>query len=256
MTIQGRHSREGHRWLPAILLALVVAGMVGAAGYVGWVIAPKSTPAVAAEHPTRVASDAKQASNAPDAGNAKAASNPPTVAGEPGHVALNQCQALFARQARVALVADASLDQWRLHIDAMNQLVAGDITLAQATKYWEDTRVGAHHNAREFRLLDAGLRASTLRCTVPDHLVGASPSTKQSLAGCETATNGFAKSMAAARVAVATWVHHIHDMNALRAGRITAAQATAMWTQSWHTGAHQLKHYDRRAARALHQDCG
>ena len=54
---------------------------------------------------------------------------------------------------------------------------------------------------------------------------------------------------------VETWLHHIHDMEALRAGRITPKRATAMWIKHWHIGARQLKTYDRMADHQAQQDC-
>lgn len=222
-----------------------MAGVVGAAGFTGWLIAHHAARPAAATTATNSTNAAREQ---PDSGI------PPTGSGALTDVALNHCQALFGRQVRVALAADGSLDQWRLHIQAMNSLVAGDITLAQATAYWNDTRIGAHRNANAFRRLDSMLRGSSLRCSVPaEHAAPVGANSR--LIGCRAATSAFAASMAAARVAVGTWVHHIHDMNALRAGRITPYQATTMWTESWHTGARQLKRYDRLAARALDRDC-
>lgn len=146
------------------------------------------------------------------------------------------------------------MDQWRLHIEVMNQLVAGDITLTQATDYWQQTRLGAHRKVDHFRRVDSELQPSAADCASPEG-VELRDEQRRRLDACRDATEAFSASLTAARVAIATWEHHIMDMDALRAGDITPAQATTMWLQSWKTGAHQLREYDKRAAVALHGHC-
>jgi len=239
MSTQGRHSRTDQRWVPAILLALVVGAMTAAAGVIGWNIADNRGAQQATDVP---------AGGGVPIGTVTSPTDGTSPAVTPGATELERCRSLWARQVQVELAGDASLDQWRLHIDAMNQLVSGEITLEQATQYWNDTREGAHSKAEAFRALDADLDDSAARCAGGK---GASRPVDK----CMTATSAFGESLAAARIAMASWEHHIHAMDLFRAGEITAQQATTMWMESWQTGADQLAAYDRRAAHALQQDC-
>jgi hypothetical protein len=42
------------------------------------------------------------------------------------------------------------MKQWRVHIQAMNELVAGNIWLAQVTTFWNRTRMGAMQRIMRF----------------------------------------------------------------------------------------------------------
>lgn len=240
MSTHGRHSRTDQRWLPAIVLALVVGAMTAAAGAIGWNIADDRAAQQTTDVPPGAGGVPIDISTSPTDGT--------TPESTPASTELELCRSLWARQVQVELAGDASLDQWRLHIDAMNQLVSGEITLEQATQYWDDTREGAHSKAEAFRALDGDLDDSATECAGSTGAGG--PVDK-----CMTATNSFADSLAAARIAMTSWEHHIHAMDLFRAGEITAQQATNMWVESWQTGASQLATYDRRAAHALEQDC-
>lgn len=257
MSISGRHSSTANRWLPAVLLGLVVAAMVIGAGFVGWLMAGDST--TDAQQPSTSspaglvnndnASAFANSGSAGDMGNEADGSLPGTSAPQ----ALDSCQDLYARQLHTALAADASLDQWRLHIQAMNQLVAGAITFDQATAYWERTRIGARHNVLRFEQANAELQNGRLSCSASAGQT--SSATQRQLADCQAATSGVTQTMAAAGTTIATWMHHIRDMNLLRAGKITPDDATSMWIQSWHSGARELHRYDALAARSLDQKC-
>ena len=61
--------------------------------------------------------------------------------------------------------------------------------------------------------------------------------------------------MARARSAVGTWEHHVHDMEMLRMGHLTPAQATAAWRKNWKTGENQIQAYDKAAAKAKKIHC-
>jgi hypothetical protein len=169
-------------------------------------------------------------------------------------VALDACRRASERQARAALAADRTLDQWRLHIQAMNRLVAGRITLDQANRYWERTRIGAHRHAAAFMSRYAASRPLEQRClTRVDGMPAAQVG--PSLTTCTQAVRAFGTALSSARVTTATWVHHIDDMDAMRAGKITPAQATSMWVHKWHLGARQLQTYDHALRSALPTRC-
>jgi hypothetical protein len=151
--------------------------------------------------------------------------------------ALAGCQQLVTEQAQVVLFADTTLDQWRLHINAMNQLVAGEITAAEATDFWIESEKGAKRNVERFRHSIHDL--SNDDCRVQD---------------CRAA-RAFHNTIAVARPTARTWLQHIRDMDALMAGKITLEQAAESWTQLRHMGERQLSDYDRENREALHARC-
>ncbi|MGO4343008.1 hypothetical protein [Pedococcus sp. 2YAF34] len=167
------------------------------------------------------------------------------------------CRLANLRQQSPLSAAAVSLAQFDKHIDAMNLLVAGKITLAVATTFWDQTRVGAAQNAAAFRSADKQLTAATSTCRPPDPSVAYSTPYGQLLAisGCANAIKARTTELARARAAVTTWEHHIHDMEMLRTGHITPAQATAAWSKNWRTGAGQLAAYDAAAAAAAKLHC-
>lgn len=159
---------------------------------------------------------------------------------------LAACQGYFHQQLSAAQAAAVSLNQWREHIQAMNQLVAGLITLDQATQYWNQTRKGAMHKVAAFERLQQQLTASGC----------AQPATGgHRLALCDRATTAYQRVLDAARTTIATWQMHIDDMESLRNGQITPQRATKLWIHKWRVGAHQLSHYDHVVARAQGKTC-
>ena len=167
------------------------------------------------------------------------------------------CRLANLRQQAPLSAAAVSLAQFDKHIDAMNLLVAGKISLAVATTFWDQTRVGATQNAAAFRSADTELAASSSQCRPPDPGVAYDATYGQLLAvsGCANAIRARSTALARARVAVTTWEHHIHDMEMLRTGHITPAQATAAWRKNWKLGADQLAAYDTATAAAKKLPC-
>jgi hypothetical protein len=153
------------------------------------------------------------------------------------------CQTLLTRQAQVTLAADQTLAQWRLHIDAMNQLVAGTITLEQATAFWKNSEEAAKRKITAFERADAALRSGVGRCAPPAD------------DDCRTAAREWSDVLSAARPAAETWMHHIHDMEALMVGEVTPEQAVATWVDKWRAGQRQIKAYDRQVQQAQGLTC-
>lgn len=154
-----------------------------------------------------------------------------------------ECQNLLARQAQVTVTADQTMAQWRLHIDAMNQLVAGAIDLEQATAFWKSSEDAAKRRIAAFERADAALRSDAGECVPPADKT------------CRTATKEWSHVLAAARPAAETWMHHIHDMDALMAGEVTPEQALAAWVDKWREGQQQIRVYDRRMDQAQGLSC-
>jgi hypothetical protein len=93
----------------------------------------------------------------------------------------------------------------RVVTGAMNELVAGEITAQQASNLWSSSRIGAAQRVARYQAID-----------------------RQSLGG---------------RTSIGTWRHHIHDMEQLRAGRISVPTALQRWHTNWRKGAAELRRY-------------
>ncbi len=172
-----------------------------------------------------------------DAAHASAAAKPraPSVQ--------QQCHQLYLAQGRAERAAAASLSQWEVHVGAMNKLVTGQLTLRQANAFWNRTRVGAS------RLLDR-YDAAVARLSQDDVSCPASHGTASTgVQACRAAIDAQQTELRTARIALATWRHHVRDMEMLRMGQMSGAQATRMWLKNWHRGVRQLDAY--RSARKL-----
>src|SRR5689334_10435241 len=81
------------------------------------------------------------------------------------------CRLANLRQQAPLSAAAVSLAQFDKHIDAMNLLVAGKISLAVAKTFWDETRVGATQNVAAFHRTDKEYLASRARCSTLDPTV-------------------------------------------------------------------------------------
>lgn len=152
---------------------------------------------------------------------------------------LRSCQAVWRSQSTTMRAADRSLAQWQVHVDAMNQLVAGKISLDQAKAFWSRTRVGAAARVKRFET------AAGWYATVAPRCGATTAGTSRALSSCRVGVRARDRAIQAGTVAVTTWKHHIMDMEALRAGKITPQHALRMWVMNWHLGVRQLKAYTR-----------
>ena len=168
--------------------------------------------------------------------------------------AVADCRSRWQQQGQPLRAAQSSMHQWRVHIKAMNELVAGNISLAQATTFWNQTR-GAMHRIMRFEQAESRYKSTAPACStnsvqqadgtaIP---VGARDWVRAAVAGDRV--------LAAAKTAITTWQHHVHDMEMLRNGNLTAAQATQMWQMNWHMGQRQLAEYGHASRHALYLRC-
>jgi hypothetical protein len=173
------------------------------------------------------------------------------------NAAAETCRLANLRQQAPLSAADVSLAQFDKHIDAMNLLVAGKISLSVATTFWDETRVRAAQNAAAFRRADKELAAIGTVCpALAPELANAAPYGQVvALKNCASAITARNAALSRARKAVSTWEHHIHDMEMLRMGHITPAQATAAWQKNWKTGEKQLATYNKALATANKVPC-
>jgi hypothetical protein len=163
---------------------------------------------------------------------------------------LSRCEEVFEAQTEPLKTAEASLAQWEIHIGAMNKLVTGAITLAQANQFWEETRISAHelvhHHASAVQKYDH----RTARC--PRTKPGAMPEAE---ARCVKAVAERGLALYRASVAEATWWEHVHHMEMLRDGHMSPDEATRLWLMSWRQGARELRAYRNAASAAQGQTC-
>jgi hypothetical protein len=168
--------------------------------------------------------------------------------------AVEECRWLWRAQESPLNAAATSLAQWQAHIDAMNQLVAGAITLDQATLFWEQTRVEAAQNVRAFTAADrahvAGDRSCRSPLTADDTAVDV-----ETLSACEEAVEARAEVLDAARVSIQTWHHHVIDMNLLRAGKLSPELALELWRRFWKQGLEELAAYGKQLGETASESC-
>lgn len=163
--------------------------------------------------------------------------------------AAEQCRQVVRAQAPARRAAAVTLAQWAVHVGAMNKLVAGKITLSQATAFWNRTRVGAKRRLARY---DAAVRTlATTDASCPSESTGSAGAD----ATCRKAFVADRHELRAADTAIATWRHHVVDMDMLRMGHLSPAQATQMWLRNWHKGVAQLDEYHAARRHALSQHC-
>jgi hypothetical protein len=136
--------------------------------------------------------------------------------------------------------AAASVAQWQTHVEAMNQLVRGAITLGQATAFWNRTRMGALHRASRFEEAWTRVQRDGVDCPRPSRLPSQSV---QELRTCAEQVHADMQVLGAARTAIGTWLSHVRAMNMLRMGTLSASRATQMWLAMWHRGQHEIDMY-------------
>jgi hypothetical protein len=174
--------------------------------------------------------------------------------GVTGPAPVAQCRRLWDAQGRPLQSAEESLGQWRLHITAMNRLVAGRITLDQATAYWNRTRVGAKARIDRFRDSYGRYQAMSADCR-PAPGGTADARSPAAVRRCAKAVRASDRALERADTAIGTWEHHVHDMEMLRAGKLSPDEATRMWLANWRKGQQQVRQYGIAARQALRLQC-
>lgn len=145
--------------------------------------------------------------------------------------------------------ATASLDQWEVHVGAMNQLVVGAISPQQATAFWNQTRVGAQRKIDSFEHAVRRLQRHGMDCPPPSMLPsGVSPRVRS----CARQVAADVRVLGRAQTAIHTWRRHVGAMEMLRNGSMSVATAGRMWLAMWQRGQHEIDAY-RVAARAAHR---
>jgi Mrp family chromosome partitioning ATPase len=168
--------------------------------------------------------------------------------------ALEDCRSHWDAQSAPLGAAKVSMGQWHRHIGAMNQLVAGQITMNQASAYWAKTRVRAEQNVERFFDADSTYSAGDYSCPAPLPMLRADPDAAK-LSDCRRAIAQREEAIQAARVAIETWHHHVMDMNMLQAGKLSPARAVRLWNKYWRQGAAEVHDYHGQLRQSLRQHC-
>ena len=136
----------------------------------------------------------------------------------------------------------------------MDQLVAGEITLAQATAFWEQTRIEAAEKITTFTAVDLEYAAIDPTCEMP--LTTDDPGVDiDVLSACEATIQARDEVLDSARVSIQTWHHHVIDMDLLRAGTLTPERALELWRRSWKQGVEELAAYRKQLDEIAPESC-
>jgi hypothetical protein len=155
--------------------------------------------------------------------------------------AVSSCQERWQLQSVALAAADRSLSQWRRHLDIMNDLQDGRISLATAKAQWPYTTYKAGENVTAFRSADAALAGSPATCAVPDSTSG---QVADALGTCAASMRTVDAALVKARVAIAPWERHLKDQTHFAMGMMTPAAAEAAWRVMWKTGLATLPPYE------------
>lgn len=254
----GRHERQPipRRHIATAILGVAVAVVAVSAIALGLGTSAGGTPGDSREGSSRRAPAAHAASPTPQPATSRTAGT--NTARRQATAVMGACRLANLRQEAALGTAAAAMSSWDKHIEAMNLLVAGKISLAVATDLWESSRVGASKGISDFRGADRAYALSSSGRCAPLEGPAAAPAPAQALVAvrqCSAALGLGDAALARARPALSTWEHHIHDMDALRAGRITPGQAVSMWQHSWKAGNAQLKAYRASVAATAGAKC-
>lgn len=254
----GRHERQPipRRHIATASLGIAVAVVAVSAIALGVGTSAGGTPGASREGKGRPAPAAQAPSPAPQPAASSTAGA--DTARRQASAVVGTCRLANLRQEADLGTAAAAMSSWARHIEAMNLLVAGRISLAVATDFWASSRVGASKGIADFRSADrAYALSSSGRCAPLEGpaVAGAPTTAGAAVRECSAALGLGDAALTRARPALSTWEHHIHDMDALLAGRITPGQAVARWQHSWRAGNAQLEAYRASVAAMAGAKC-
>ncbi|WP_210439609.1 hypothetical protein [Nocardioides xinjiangensis] len=234
---------DERREVPATVLAVVVgllAGVgVGAVAVLAWVggIDPED-PAPAGDESTLTGLGGPLGDSEP-------------TADVPADSTMQRCVSAARALEAPLEAAGAALEQWGVHIQAMNDLVVGEINLQQAREFWDRTRVVARRRVDDYDSAWTAVRQEGVDCPSP-RLAPPDPA----LRPCIGQVAARIRVLEAAATSIRMWDHHVRDMEMLRRGTLSPGEATAMWLATWQRGDRGLNAY-REAARdeRAHDGC-
>lgn len=244
----GYEAVDGRRTAPAFLVG-VLAGMVALAVVWAMTVVLSGTGGDTRTDSGRAA--------APTAAAPTASATPSTGAAEPSQQAgaapsqADRCRRADAELARPLRAARPALDQWEVHVGAMNKLVVGAITPAQAGAFWSRSKVGAIRNLARFHAATRRVPLAGVDCPDPGAVTQASPG----LRPCARHVARERDALEAAEIALRTWKRHIRDMRMLDMGHLSPDRANRLWLANWQRGVRELQTF-RDADRAVERGRG
>jgi hypothetical protein len=158
----------------------------------------------------------------------------------------NPCERADAALAEPLQAAVPAMDQWEIHIGAMNKLMVGAITAEQAGAFWSESKVGATRNLDRFDAANKGIDAARTDCPPPDEVSQAAP---PELRTCARHVARERTALEAAGTAMQTWKSHIRHMKMLDMGHLAPDEASRLWLANWERGIEEIRTY-RAAQRA------
>ena len=170
----------------------------------------------------------------------------PTTRSSPGAAdLLAGCQRVVVAQDAALHAAAVTLDDWQVHVGAMNKFVVGAVTVDQLNAFWDRTGMDAITRLRDFDDAAGALRTGCPRPAQVDRDAG--------LRACVEAASSRRDALRSAHTAAETWAAELRDMQQLRAGAQSASQARDAWLRTWQTAVRQLEDY-RRTVREVSED--
>jgi hypothetical protein len=238
---------DGERTIPAFLVG-ALAGMV-ALGLV-WAMTvfldgaatDGRRAATSAETSVATSPEPTTATTEPSPGR-EAVAAPPSSPQTP-------CEQADAALTAPLRAAGPALDQWEVHVGAMNKLMVGAITPEQAGAFWSESKVGAVRNLKRFDDANRGVGAAAADCPPPDAVVQDSGERRS----CARHVARERQALEAAGTALQTWKTHIRHMRMLDMGHLAPDEASRLWLANWQRGIEEIRDY--RAARRVAADSG
>ncbi len=226
------------------ILIFVIGVVVGAVvtGVLWWAL-PEDTKQVAPDVSAQVSDGESASTSVP--GQVSEETEQTSAPQDPAATRLDHCEEVYEAQTRPLQAVAPAMSQWEVHIGAMNKLVAGAISLPQATQFWNQTRVGARENLQKFSVAQREFDERTARCPAPPD----SGEVPTELRSCIDTLAARSRTLRAAATALQTWRAHAAHMEMLRHGEMSPEEATRLWLQSWHQGNREVRAY-HAAARA------
>ncbi len=154
--------------------------------------------------------------------------------------ATDDCRAARELFTEDVVAMHGAIQQWRIHIDAMTQLVAGRIDLAQAVAFWDSTRVEGKRSVAMWQRADGRYATERRSCAVPQGAGG----TAAGLEACRQRQDAADAVLTVARRTLTDWEEHIGHMDALRAGKLDPGHALHLWDRMYERGKVALQDYD------------
>jgi hypothetical protein len=164
---------------------------------------------------------------------------------------LARCRRAAATLRAPLEAARPAMHQWAVHVRTMNRLVRGEISLRRATAFWNRTRLGARRHVDRFRSAETTLRDDGVDCPRSDLLAPGS----RTLPACAQRVDAQVRVLRSAQESLAMWEHHVHQMERLRLGEISARRASRQWARTWRRGQRDLAAY-RAAVRGARKTAG